>query len=219
MIAPEAYLRYAAYLFSLLPEELRQDKRSARHCRARFALYAAHEMRARRAGERPSPVAIGRLVGRDHSTVCSGLRRAAYIAERDEAFREAVEKIASLTAEVYESACKHRLPLLPEEHQPTRRSEMDHPEYTEHCVNAALKAAKITDIEVWWDGRPYDSEDAPSFRVYVDGDETSYWVADDRRHFVIQSVDGLKVDEIDTAKTYEGLAAKLAEIVKQTEVA
>ena len=91
-----------ARIFSLKSAEITGPSRQSYVARARFALCAA--LRERGA----SYPQIGKwLGGRDHTTIIHAVERARYIAERDQRYASAIERLADF--EYKEEPCK--LPL------------------------------------------------------------------------------------------------------------
>ena len=81
-------------LFDVHPRDLTSDARFAFLTRPRFALYKALYMRGWSRGE------IGRLIGgRDHSTVCHGLKRAEYLMGVDPDFAANVHTLAAMRSD------------------------------------------------------------------------------------------------------------------------
>jgi chromosomal replication initiator protein len=78
-------------LFDVHPRDLTGDARFAFLTRPRFALYKALQLRGWSKGE------IGRLIGgRDHSTICHGIKRADYLMEVDPDFADNVRTLAAM---------------------------------------------------------------------------------------------------------------------------
>lgn len=80
----------AAEMFDVHPRDITGPSRFGFLLPVRFALYKALSLRGW------SKTDIGRFVGgRDHSTVCHGVKRAEYLMERDPDFARAVQTLAA----------------------------------------------------------------------------------------------------------------------------
>lgn len=92
---PEALIDPTAEIFDVSREHLTGARRARQYCRPRFAYYlVAHEE-----SDASLPV-IGRaLGGRDHTTVLHGLRRAAYLIEKDVEFALNVQSLRRFAKE------------------------------------------------------------------------------------------------------------------------
>lgn len=83
-------LHAAAEMFDVHPRDIVGPSRFGFLLPVRFALYKALNLRGW------SKTDIGRFVGgRDHSTVCHGVRRAEYLMEKDPDFAKAVHTLAA----------------------------------------------------------------------------------------------------------------------------
>ena len=93
---------------------------------------------------------------------------------------------------------------------------MDNPEYTEARINEALAAhrpARRARLEVYWDGDIVTRDEPARFRVYIADEETDYCVADSGHAFAIEQwPEASRLVEIGRARTYSGLAERLAAI-------
>lgn len=79
----------ASELFCIHPRDLVSDHRFGFLMPARFALYKALRLRGW------SFLRIGALMGKDHSTIIHGVKRADYMMERDALYAEKVNELAT----------------------------------------------------------------------------------------------------------------------------
>lgn len=88
---------------------------------------------------------------------------------------------------------------------------MSNPEYTERAINEALAGHGIS---VVWDGNEPEHGEAAAFNVCADGDDTDLLVWDHGYRFeIVESIDSRSYVSIDEAGTFDGLAAKLVNII------
>lgn len=87
----------AARLFHVPLEELMGRARCSHHMPPRFALYKALHLRGW------STPQIGEFLGRDHSTIIYGLRRAEQIMAGNKSYTRKVEQIAAWKPEPYQT--------------------------------------------------------------------------------------------------------------------
>lgn len=84
-------------LFDVHPRDLVSSARFGFLLKPRFAMYKALQLRGW------STPKIGRFIGgRDHSTVCHGIKRAEYHMERDAVYKKWVLEIAAATSQYAE---------------------------------------------------------------------------------------------------------------------
>lgn len=94
MLIREAIVTRASELFQVHPRDLLGGYRFQFVTRARFAIYLA----LRRRGW--SYEQIGKFLGRDHSSVIHGVKRAEYMVEKDAAFAAKVTELQNITVRV-----------------------------------------------------------------------------------------------------------------------
>lgn len=83
-------IKASADLFDLSAQELESQSRMSYLMPARFAIYKALHMRGWAYSR------IGKLLGKDHSTIIYGISRADYMIERDEEYAARVLHLASM---------------------------------------------------------------------------------------------------------------------------
>lgn len=214
---PADVVAYGASLFGLTADQLMPDTRYKALVRARFAIYAGLALRAELSGRAPSTVKIGRIMNRDHATIHYGLQRAQYTMERDAEFLEAVCAIATVDLLTFEkSICKPSLQTVEVKHQ-QRSKTMEHPEYVEQVINAALQKLGQRKLSVYWDGAVIERGEPNSFDVLFDDDDTPFFVEDaGARLFLYRRGANLQVTEYAEVRTYQDMAKVLADIVPAT---
>ena len=84
-------VRAGGQLFDVCPDEIMSVRKSRKTVRARYAIQKAMSLRGN------STTGIGRMMGRDHSTIVHALRRADMWSELDPVYKERIEQIASLS--------------------------------------------------------------------------------------------------------------------------
>lgn len=128
-----------ARLFDVHPRDLLGHYRFGFLMPARFALYKALHMRGL------SGTQIGRMTNRDRTTAESGIERANYMMERDPAFAEKVEHLATVsigpkhwkpkTADVFNFVCNAAFMSTD---QLLRTQRVDHRSYALACIFAKV---------------------------------------------------------------------------------
>lgn len=203
-------IRYTAMLFGITSGDMAGRTRRKHHVRARFAFYAGLWLRAELQGRQPSYTGIGYALGRDHSTVCSGMAKANALMETDAAFMEAVIQIATIKSRQFEEACKSLLQEVSEASQQLKDTEVSNPETIEARINAHLAKVKAADIKVYWDGDVIERGKPEVYNVYFREDDTGCWVADTGAELILyRTIGSHRYEAIDAASDYEGLAKLL----------
>ncbi len=204
-------VKYAAHTFKVTPEEIMADNRHAKVHRARLALYAGLELRLRRKGVYRRYTPIGNWLGRHHTSVIAGVRRAHEIMAEDEAYAEIVERIAALDQE---SACKPKLQVLPGETSATpiaRSSTVRHPEDLEAQINKTLEERR-SPIRVYWDGELIERDTPPVLDIYFGEHETPYFIEDGRSLRIVERVAPRHYREFDRVRYYDDCADALIQM-------
>ena len=109
--SPREVVACAAWLFGTTPRDILQPSKHQAHVDARWAVMKALSFRG------SSRSSIGRLLGKDHSTVIHGIRRAEQVMAVDYAFADKVATLVALRDGEFLSqkrmaACKQKIPML-----------------------------------------------------------------------------------------------------------
>jgi chromosomal replication initiation ATPase DnaA len=92
------FIKAAAEMFCVHPRDLASHYKFDFLMKPRFALYKALRLRGW------SYPQIGRVLGRDHSTIIYGTKRAEYYAERDAEYAAKIKALAEMTYELEDVA-------------------------------------------------------------------------------------------------------------------
>lgn len=214
-MTPTDVIDYGAWYGGYTRADILADKRKTALVRVRFALYMALWLRMEFVKKVPSVVAVGRRMGRDHSTVFHGIKRATEMMETDADFMEMVVHFATCTEEdlapMRKGTCKAELQMLVELHQQPKDAAMEHPEYVEKQIAKAFASAKAKHIEVLWDGDLIERGQPNSFEVYAHEDRTPLRVRDYGSHFEISDRTGPLAETNSYAKLVDYLLEFTAE--------
>lgn len=216
-------IRRAALLFDVTPEQILDDNRRRNVHRARLATYMALWMRATARGVEHKYKPIGRSMGgRDHSTIIHGIKRAREEMDKDPEFTKAVIDLATMdkNTPLKKPSCKPPLQKVQvQDQQPKRAKPVLDPELIEEKINAALCAAKIRSIEVYWDGNIVTEMDPATFEVFKRDEPTRLIVRYDKGFHIQQRMRHSRLT-IHTVNTPGLLADALrSEIYKEEEAA